>query len=61
MENRPMFMTIKEVSRTGLMREYTLRQMVKQGKVPCIYSGKRCLINYPRLLEMLNSMKGGNA
>ena len=61
MENKPVFMTIKEVSRTGIIREYTLRQMVKQGKVPCIYSGKRCLINFPRFLEMLNSMEGGNA
>lgn len=47
------FMTIREVSKTGILSEHCLRLMQKQGKLPCIMVGKKCLINYPLLLEQL--------
>ncbi len=50
------YLSIREIVKTGLIREYTLRILVKQGKVPCIYSGTKCLINYKKLLEVLNEM-----
>ena len=46
-ENTPLMMTIRQVARTGLLSEYALRLMEKQGKLPCIYVGNRCLVNYP--------------
>lgn len=49
-------MTIRQVAHEGILSEYTLRLMEKQGKLPCIYSGRRCLINYPLLLEQLNTI-----
>ena len=36
--------------------EYTLRLLEKQKKLPCIYTGRKCLINYDRLLEMLGGL-----
>ena len=54
----PLFMTIREVAKTGILSEYCLRQMIKEDRLPCIYSGNRCLINYTALLEALKNMRG---
>jgi predicted site-specific integrase-resolvase len=60
----PNLMSIREVARTGVLSEYTLRLWERQGRLPCVYSGRKCLINYDRLCEMLNqlgSQNGGEA
>lgn len=49
------FMTIREVARTGLISEHYLRLREKQHRLPCIYSGKKCMVNYPLLVEQLNA------
>ena len=51
----PRFMSIREVAKTGLLSEYTLRLMEKQKLLPCVYSGRKCLINFDRLVEQLNN------
>lgn len=48
------FLTIRETARTGILSEYSLRLMQKQGKIPCIMCGKKCMVNYPLLLQQLN-------
>lgn len=57
----PRFMSIREVARTGLLSEYTLRSMEKQKQLPCVYTGKKCLVNFDKLVEQLNNpiSKGG--
>lgn len=55
-ENTPMFLSIREVAKMGILPEYRLRCMEKEGNLPCIYAGKKCLINIDRLVEQLNSM-----
>ena len=59
----PRFMSIREVAKTGLLTEYTLRLMEKQKRLPCIYVGKRCLVNFEQLVDRLNqdSQEGGAA
>lgn len=59
----PRFMSIREVAKTGLLSEYTLRLMEKQKQLPCVYTGRKCLINFDRLVEQLNqaSQEGGTA
>lgn len=59
----PRFMSIREVARTGLLSEYTLRLMEKQKQLPCVYTGRKCLINFDKLVEQLNqaSQEGGTA
>ena len=49
------FLTIRETAKTGILSEYTLRLMQKQGKIPCIMCGNKCMVNYPLLLEQLNT------
>ena len=50
------FMTIRQTAARGVLPEYTLRQMAKQGKLPGIFSGKRFLINVPMLEKYLDEM-----
>ena len=57
MENKPRMMTIREIASTGLLSEHALRLMLKEGKLPAIYIGKKALINYDRLCEELQSME----
>ena len=56
MDNVPRFVSIREAARLGPLSEYALRLMEKQGRLPCIYCGRKCLVNYDRLLAMLNSL-----
>ncbi len=53
MNNIPQFLTIRETARTGILSEHSLRLMQKQGKIPHIMCGKKCLVNYHLLVEML--------
>lgn len=59
----PHLMSIRQTAATGILPENLLRSWEKQGKLPCIYSGKKCLINFDKLVEMLNNpqqMEGGS-
>ena len=59
----PSFMSIRQVAATGLLTEYTLRMMEKQKRLPGVYTGRKFLVNFDRLVEQLNSTtgKGGDA
>lgn len=52
----PRFCSIRETARMGILTEYALRIMERQGKLPCVYSGRKCLINIDRLIEQLNDL-----
>ena len=56
--NAPTLMTIREVAATGLMSEYALRKLDKEGKLPSFRVGNKVLINYEMLLEQLNNLGG---
>ncbi len=53
---QPNMLTIREIAKTGLLSEHTLRVMLKEGNLPAIYIGKKALINYDRLCEQLSSL-----
>ena len=55
-ESIPKFMTIRETARTKILPENLLRQMEKQGKLACIYAGKKCLVNFDLLVDQLTSL-----
>lgn len=59
MADIPRFMTIREVASTGVLSEYALRLMEKRGELPCIYSGRKCLINYDRFIYQLSNLGSG--
>lgn len=50
-------MTIKEVAKTGLMPENTLRRLCKDNKVPCIKVANRTLLCYDALVEYIYNIK----
>ena len=59
MENKkPTMLTIREIARTGLLPEHALRLLLKSGKLPVIYVGKKALINFDRLCEQLATLTG---
>ena len=54
--NIPKFMSVKQVAATGILTEHCLRRMLKEGKIPAIYTGKKALINFELLCKQLNSI-----
>lgn len=54
----PHMMTVRQVAKTGLISEYALRQLVKQGKVSCIALEHKVLINFDAFVEQLQQLKG---
>ena len=54
-------MTIREIAGTGLMSEHALRIMLKAGKLPAIFIGKKALINYDKLCEELQALEANVA
>lgn len=60
-QKQPTMMTIREIARTGLMSEHALRMMLKAGKLPAIFIGKKALINYDKLCEELQALEANVA
>ena len=55
------FLTIRQVARTGLISEHFLRLLETEGRLPGIYAGNRKLVNVPLLVEQLNRESAANA
>lgn len=58
-DKQPTMMTIREVARTGILSEHALRLMDRDGKLPVLYIGRKALINYDSLCEVLQGLKLG--
>ena len=52
----PKRLTIRQVAATGVLSEHALRLLQKQGRLPCLYVGNRCLVNYDKLLAQLDNL-----
>lgn len=61
MQKQPTMMTIREIAGTGLMSEHALRMMLKAGKLPAIFIGKKALINFDKLCEELQALEANVA
>ena len=48
------FLTIPETAAAANFPEFAIRQRQKQHKLPCIYAGRKCLVNYPQFIAMLD-------
>lgn len=53
MSENAKFPSIRETAKRGPLSEYCLRLMLKQNSLPGVYSGRKFLVNYDRLLEQL--------
>ena len=51
----PNMMTVRQIAKTGILSEYALRAMLKEGKLPAIYVGNKALINYDMLCEQIKN------
>ena len=49
----PRMRTIKETAAELNIPVYALRQWVKSGAVPAVYTGKKALLNLDRVIEFL--------
>lgn len=54
----PKMMTVRQVAKTGMISEYAFRQLIKQGKIPCIALEHKVLINFDAFVEQLQQLKG---
>lgn len=54
MTEKAKFPSIREAAKRGPLSEHCLRLMLKQGNLPGLYSGRKYLVNYERLLEQLD-------
>lgn len=53
----PRMMTVREIAKTGLLPENTIRVMLRNGQIQAVYSGKKALINFDNLCEYLRTLK----
>ncbi|MCL2499286.1 MAG: hypothetical protein FWE90_03000 [Defluviitaleaceae bacterium] len=58
MVEKPNMMTIREIAQEGILSEYALRLLLKAGRLPAIYVGKKALINRDLLMEQLTNLQG---
>lgn len=52
----PTMMTIRQTAKTGILSEHALRVLLKAGRLPAVYVGKRALINYNALCQQLTDL-----
>lgn len=45
--------SIRETARITGLSEYSLRERLKNGQLPGLYSGKKYLVNVPNLLKQI--------
>ena len=55
------FLTIRETAETGIFTEWGLRKMLKNGRLPGVFSGSRFYVNYSELEKMLEEQSKVNA
>ena len=54
----PEMLSIRQVAQRGVLTERALRRLVAENKIQVIRIGKKALINYTRLCEMLQNGEG---
>ena len=50
--NIPKMMTVREIAATGVLTETAIRRLLREGKLPAIYSGKKAFINFDLMCEL---------
>lgn len=52
----PRMMTIRETAKTGILPETALRRLAAENRLPALKVGNRLLVNYDRLVQMLDEL-----
>lgn len=58
MNKSTQFQTIRQVAKLFNLPEFSIRRLVKTGRVPGFYSGNRFYLNVPEFESQLNSCGG---
>jgi len=53
----PKMMTVRQIANTGILPESAIRSMLKNGEIHAVYSGKKALINFDTLCNMLANLQ----
>ena len=56
----PKMLTIREIAKLGVLPEHALRIMLKAGQLPALYVGKKALVNYDKLCDLLHSLNAAS-
>ena len=56
----PKMMTVREIAATGLLPESAIRRLLREKKIPAVYSGKKAFINFDTLCDMLANLTVGS-
>lgn len=52
----PKMMIVRQIAATGLLPESAIRRLLREKKIPAIYSGKKAYINFDKLCEYLTNL-----
>ena len=52
----PRMLTIRQIARTGVLPEYTIRRMVANGTIRTYKSGTKNYINFDKFLKILEDL-----
>lgn len=55
---KPTMLTVRETAKKGILPEHAIRLLLKAGKLPAIFVGKKAYINYEKLCEQLSQLDG---
>lgn len=50
----PKMVSIREAAKTGILPENALRAMQRKGELPGCHCGVKYMVNFDKLIEMLN-------
>lgn len=53
----PRMMTVREIAATGVLPEAAIRRLLRENKLPAVYSGKKAYINFDLLCKQLANLK----
>lgn len=57
----PRMYTVRQIAKTGILPENAIRVLLKQGKLPAVYSGTTAYINFDKMCEYLRNLEPSKA
>lgn len=52
-DDSPVFLSIRQTARTGIINEYSLRRFLAQGLLPGFFAGNKFMVNINLLTEQI--------
>ena len=52
----PRMMSVRQVAATGILPESAIRNLLRENKLPAVYSGKKAYINFDLMCQQLSNL-----